>query len=270
MAAPRSPNLGSSNLDSSNLDSSRLGVRPFNARSLVLSVLLGLPTPRLTTRSLMQLGDLFDLAPGTVRTALSRMVAAGELVTDGGAYELGGRLLERKEAQDIGRRPPDDAWDGAWWIVAVTAPNRTITARREFRTQMVNARMGELRPDTWLRPANLSGPHVKRDVVVLRGERSGDDPLELVGRLWDLPSIADRCRMLLDELDSADRGIAEGEMAAIPAAMLRAAAVVRFLREEPLLPRSLTPTEWPVEELRDRYRTFDRQFGCILAAALSP
>lgn len=246
-----------------------LGVRPFNARSLVLSVLLGLPTPQLTTPSLIRLAELFDLAPGTMRTALSRMVGAGELVGDQGTYELRGRLLERKESQDIGRRSPRTTWDGTWWILAVTAPNRTVTARREFRTNMVNARMGELRPDTWLRPANLPGPHVVGDVVVMRGERSGEDPAALVGRLWDLPAIAERCRMLLGELDVADRGIGDEGRAAVPTAMMRSAAVLRFLREEPLLPRSLTPTDWPVDELRDRYRGFDRRFGRALGQAIS-
>ena len=79
--------------------------RPFNARSLVLSVLLGLDPPVLPARSLVAVGELFGIAAGTMRTALSRMVAAGELTVDGDGYRLVGRLLERKAAQDIGRRP---------------------------------------------------------------------------------------------------------------------------------------------------------------------
>ena len=56
-----------------------LGVRPLNARSLVLSVLLGLPRAALTPRALVGLAQAFGVAPGTMRTALSRMVDAGEL-----------------------------------------------------------------------------------------------------------------------------------------------------------------------------------------------
>ena len=70
---------------------------------------------------------------------------------------------------------------------------------------MVNARMGELRPDTWLRPANLPGPNVERDVAIVRGRLSRTDPAELVAALWDLPGIASRCRFLLDELGRARR-----------------------------------------------------------------
>ena len=239
----------------------KLGVRPFNARSLVLSVLLGLPTPRLSGPSLGRLAKPFGIAPGTMRTALSRMVARGELAADGGSFELFGRLLERKEAQDIGRRPPEDTWDGSWWIVAITTPSRTIAKRREFRAHMINARMGELRPDTWLRPANLAGSHVDRNVAIVRGPLTGDDPVELVNRLWSLPAIRARSRYLVGEMDRSHDDL--------PIAMRTAAAVVRFLREEPLLPRSLTPSDWPVDELRERYREFDRQLGRAVQLAIA-
>jgi len=236
----------------------KLGVRPFNARSMVLSVLLGLPEPRLPAAAILRLAEPFGVAPGTMRTALSRMVAAGELVNHGGDYELRGRLLERKEAQDVGRRPAGDAWDGSWWIAAVTAPSRTVAERRDFRAQMVNARMGELRPETWLRPANLAGPRGDPAVAVVRGALSGPDADELVQALWDLPAIEARCRLLIAALDDPELEL--------PAMMRRAAAVVRFLREEPLLPRSLTPDGWPADELRERYRDLDRELGRMVRA----
>src|SRR5262245_2614998 len=135
-------------------------VRPFNARSLVLSVLLGLPRPRLSTGELVRLAAIFGVAPGAARTALSRMAAAGDVAAVDGGYELQGRLLERKAAQDIARHAPPSAWNGSWWVVVVTAASRGLAERREFRTAMVNSRMGELRPDTWLRPANVPAPLV--------------------------------------------------------------------------------------------------------------
>jgi phenylacetic acid degradation operon negative regulatory protein len=239
-----------------------LGVRPFNARSMVLSVLLGLPEPRLPAAAILRLAEPFGIAPGTMRTALSRMVAAGELDNHGGAYELRGRLLERKAAQDVGRRPADDAWDGSWWIAAVTAPSRTVAERREFRARMVNARMGELRPETWLRPANLAGPRVGPAVAVVRGPLSGPEAVELVRTLWNLPAIESQCRLLIAALDDPEL--------ALPAMMQRAAAVVRFLREEPLLPRSLTPEGWPADELRERYRDLDRHLGRSVRAFVQP
>ena len=244
----------------SDLTDASLGVRPFNARSLVLSVLLGLPEPRLPAAAVARLAEPFGIAPGTMRTALSRMVAAGELTNHGGSYELRGRLLERKEAQDIGRRPPRDAWDGTWWIAVVTVPNRTVAERREFRAHMVNARMGELRPETWLRPANLDGPSVGHEVAVTRGRVDGPSADELAHTLWDLPAID-------ASVPVAHRRASTSRDLPLPAMMMRAAAVVRFLREEPLLPRPLTPDDWRADELRERYRDLDRTLGRMVRVA---
>jgi phenylacetic acid degradation operon negative regulatory protein len=211
-------------------------------------VLLGLDPPALPTRSLVELARRFGIADGTMRTALSRMVAAGELVAEDDGYRLIGRLLERKQSQDIGRRRISDRWDGAWWLAVVTVERRTVAERRAFRTHMANLRMGELRPETWLRPANLGGPDGGDGLAVVRGPLRGEDPGELAARLWPLSELAATARRLVGLLDDA----APGE--SLPAAITLSAAIVRFLRSEPLLPPALIPQPWPPDELRARYR----------------
>ncbi|MET0324281.1 MAG: PaaX domain-containing protein, C- domain protein [Ilumatobacteraceae bacterium] len=244
------------------------GIRPFNARSLVLSVLLGLEPPVLPVRALVTVGELFGVAPGTMRTALSRMVAAGELSVGDDGYRLQGRLLARKAAQDIGRRPSPSRWDGTWWVAVVSVPRRSVADRRAFRTEMANARMGELRADTWLRPANLDGPVGDDSLVVVRGPLTGADPAQLAGRLWSLEELAHTATRIGDALERAEPGLADGRPDALPAAITLAAEVVRFLRAEPLLPVELLPSPWAPDELRQRYRTFDRLLGRTLINAV--
>ena len=243
-------------------------MRPLNARSLVLSLLLGLDPPQLSARALVRLAELFGIAPGTMRTALSRMAASGELAGDADGYRLVGRLLERKAAQDIGRRPPSGAWDGEWVVAVVTAPRRDVAARRAFRTHMANLRMGELRPDTWLRPANLAGPDGNDGLVVVRGPLEGEDPPTLAARLWPLPAIASEALDLRRRLDAALPDLADRRPEALPATITLAAEVVHFLRAEPVLPPSLTPQPWPPDALRDEYREFDRALGRTLVNAI--
>jgi phenylacetic acid degradation operon negative regulatory protein len=245
-----------------------LGIRPLNARSLVLSVLLGLPNPRLPASSMARLAELFDIAPGTMRTAISRMLAAGELTSVNGDYELAGPLVERKAAQDIGRRPAGDAWDGTWWIVTVTSPSRDLAARRDFRTSMANARMGELRPDTWMRPANLAGPRTDAGTIVVRGPVAGEDGATLAARLWDLHGIGRRCSALRIAVDGDIDRLAHGTDGDVASGIMLAAAVVHFLRAEPLLPDALTPDGWATDDLRERYASFDRALGRALRQAL--
>jgi phenylacetic acid degradation operon negative regulatory protein len=226
-------------------------IRPFNARSLVLSVLLGLDPPELPARDLVRLAELFDIAAGTMRTALSRM-----------------RLLERKAAQDIGRRTAPEGWDGAWLIAVVTATRRDVASRRAFRTHMANLRMGELRPDTWLRPANLAGPDGDDGLVVVRGPIDGEDPTTLASRLWPLRSIAAEAVELSGRVEAMLPELVDRRPAAVPPAITLAAEVVRFLRAEPLLPHALTPQPWPPDALRERYRDFDRALGRALVPAI--
>ena len=95
--------------------------RPLTARSVIASTLLGTTPPRLPGRLLVRAGALFGLAEGTVRTALSRMVAAGELTADDGTYALAGPLLARQARQDESRRAvvAAETWDGGWTMAVV-------------------------------------------------------------------------------------------------------------------------------------------------------
>src|SRR3954470_1143428 len=77
---------------------------PLSARSVVASTLLGMHPPVLSARVLVKSGELFGIAEGTTRTALSRMVNAGELVVEDRSYRLAGRLLERQARQDVSRK----------------------------------------------------------------------------------------------------------------------------------------------------------------------
>ena len=49
-----------------------------NARSVILSTLLGTDPPEMPVSALVAVTDLFGLGEGTVRTSLSRMVAPGD------------------------------------------------------------------------------------------------------------------------------------------------------------------------------------------------
>ena len=133
---------------------------------------------------------------------------------------------------------------------------------------MANLRMGELRPDTWLRPANLAGPDGDDGLAVVRGPLDGEDPVALAARLWSLTAIAAEAEALRRRLDATLPDLADRRPDALPATITLAAEVVRFLRAEPLLPPALTPQPWPPDALRDRYREFDRALGRTLVHAI--
>lgn len=229
-----------------------------SARSAVLSALLGSHPPSLPARHLVRIGALFGIAEGTVRVALSRMVAAGDLVQSGGLYTLSRRLVERQARQDESRAPRTRPWDGAWEIAVVTAERRAPADRAALRHTMTTLRLAELREGTWMRPANLvrDWPEIVTAQCTLIDGRPRTDPTPL---LWDLDGWAAEARRLHRALDRAlDQagGLAEG--------FLVSAAVLRHLLADPLLPAELLPAGWPGAELRARYDDFDRRYRELL------
>jgi phenylacetic acid degradation operon negative regulatory protein len=242
------------------------GLEPLDARSLALSVLLGSHPPVLPARALVALAELFGIAGGTMRTALSRMTAAGELDAADGRYRLAGRLLERQRAQDVGRRQPDRTWDGEWHTVIAATDQRELADRRRFRSAMANHRFGELRPDIWMRPANLPVPSPAPDWIVTTGPIAGIDPADLRDRLWDLGALHARGTALLATVDRLMSATDWSDPDSIPDVFVASAAVVRYLRDEPLLPAQLAPPDWPADRLRPGYDALERQFQVLLRA----
>lgn len=240
-------------------------LEPLNTRSIVLSVLLGSHPPQMSVGRILEFTALFDLAPGTVRTALSRMVAAGDLTNHEGMYRLAGRLVERQTQQDAGRHDPPSQWDGSWWTVAVVSGRRTMTERREFRTRAAGSRLGELRPDLWLRPANISIATDLPDVVITRGPLITGNARELVARLWDLGELEHRCEIHRNALGSAAVQLEAGADRALADTFGALAGAQQFLRVEPQLPAELAP-DVAGTTLRSRYAEVVAEFQSQLAA----
>jgi phenylacetic acid degradation operon negative regulatory protein len=223
----------------------------------------------LPARALVALAELFGIAGGTMRTALSRMVAAGELEASDGRYRLAGRLLDRQRAQDIGRRGPGDAWDGDWHTVVAARDQRGLPARRRFRAQLTDHRFGELRPDIWMRPANLDPPPAEADLIVTTGALSVADPADLCARLWDLDGLRSRGDALLEELRRLASDVDWSDPRSIPEIFTFSAAVVRYLRDDPLLPTELSPAAWPAAGLRVEYDVAEQRLQHLLQGFLS-
>ena len=233
-------------------------LRPLTARSVVLSTLLGSHPPRLPARPLVRVGELFGVAEGTIRVALSRMVNAGDLVQIDGAYELSERLLRRQARQDESHSPRTRPWDGDWEVAVITAESRPAAERAALRQAMGGLRLAELREGTWLRPANLlrDRPPIVTGQCTFFTSRPETNPVQLAAELWDLETWLRRACELREALDPA-AGLADR--------FVVAAAILRHLLVDPLLPDGLLPAGWPGTELRQRYEEFQREFEQLLA-----
>lgn len=249
---------------------------PFSARSLALSLLLGTHPPRLPTAVLVAGGSLFGINAGTMRTALSRMSAKGEVAATGEGYELAGVLIERQERQDQGRRSPTVEWDGRWYTITPLHSARELADRRELRRRLERAGFGELRPDYWLRPANRDLTDFGSDLLTTVGELRVDDLNSLVEQLWPVATLEAEAERLLAEthrLTAREAQFDGGDPTPdldpwLVETFAVSADIVRFLTREPRLPPSLVAQPWAPDVLRRDYNGLERLFQGHLARYL--
>jgi phenylacetic acid degradation operon negative regulatory protein len=229
-----------------------LELKPLSARSVVLSLLLGSHPDRMSPAMLTRAGEHFGIPASTLRVALTRAVAAGDLRRVDGDYVLGERLVQRQRRQDEGVEDAETPWDGLWEMAVVVVAGRPGAERAALRETLAAHRLAELREGVWTRPANLRRAPAYAQTDVLRTFRAEpeQDAASLAASLWDLAGWADRGHALLELLASATD----------PAPRLTVAAhVVRHLTSDPLLPAGLLPRDWPGAELRSAYAGYQHE-----------
>lgn len=231
-------------------------LKPLPARSVVLSLLLGSPEHRWSPSDLTRAGEHFGIPAATLRVALTRAVASGDLARTGGDYVLGPRLVRRQQRQDEAVEDAETAWDGQWEMAVVTVAGRSGAERAALRDTLTSHRLAELREGVWTRPANLRRARAYADDPVLTTFLAAPDgdQAELASVLWGLPAWAAEGHRRVERLEATRE----------PALRLSAAALlVRHLAGDPLLPAALLPADWPGAELRSVYASYQQELRAL-------
>ena len=232
-----------------------------SARSVIASTLLGTVPPRLPGRLLVAFTAEFGIQSGATRTALSRMVDRGELRRlDGGRYELAGDLLARHHRQEVGLRPVTHPWDGTWEMHVVTPRPRSSSDRVALRRAADHLGLWERRDGVWMRPANVDPERLPKARAIVAAQADSyraspaGDPVTLLASLYDLSGWAARATALVAELDETGPALVAPERLAD--GFVLAAAALRHLVTDPLLPADLEPEGWPAGALRQVYADY--------------
>jgi len=236
--------------------------KALTARSVVLSTLLGTRPPVLPVSVLVRAGELFGITEGTLRVALSRMAAAGEVEPDDGAYRLAGRLLDRQARQEASVAARTKAWrNRAWRFAFVAGGARSANDRSGLRQAMRSLRLAELREGVWVRPDNLAWtpPAVVAEQCRSALGRFDDDEPD-PAELWDLAGWTRQADTLRKRLASHP----PVDPADLAPGFVLSADILRHLQADPLLPPGLLPRGWPGDDLRTEYAAWDRAYRALL------
>ncbi|WP_016890220.1 PaaX family transcriptional regulator C-terminal domain-containing protein [Mycobacteroides abscessus] len=235
------------------MNSSSLALRKLTARSAILSVLLGAHPAEAPAGWIVQFGAELGIQESAIRVALTRMLAAGDLERRGSTYRLSERLIARQRRQDGALWPNQTEWNGEWRLAVTTVTAHDSTERAALREILQNAKFGELREGVWTRPENLSTklPQVACRRLTQFTGRPAEPADELAELLFRPRQWAARANELL---------VALSERTSIPDGFAVAAATVRHILDDPVLPEQLLPEPWPGSELRRVYEGFRSEF----------
>ena len=239
---------------------------PLTARSVIASVLLGTDPPWLPTNRLVRTTALFGISEGTTRTALSRMVNAGEAVAQEGGYRLHGPLVARQVRQIASRRATTRAWDGTWELITINpAPPRPAADRAGLRHALRAHRLVEIGHDGWGRPDNLDPQRAPDAATIIqrwctRWNGAHPIPPPRAEALFALKAWSRQARGLRSDMARALPRLEAGRPGALVAGFVTSAAVLRHLQADPLLPETLLPRHWPGVALRADYDRYDTAY----------
>ncbi|MEM6931535.1 MAG: PaaX family transcriptional regulator [Myxococcota bacterium] len=247
------------------------------AKALILN-LLGAHGDVLDVASLLRAGGVFDLEPGTVRVALSRLSAAG-LVEPVGRGRWAMSPVATPLAGLVGTWRTLEAlvrpWGGTWIGVATGGLDGGRSATRQRRRALDLLGFRELRPGLEIRPDNrrdslrerLASLQVRAPVFAVG--HLGPDQVAAEG-LWDTRALAEGYAARRDAIGRATIAIADLPR---PEAARRTWNVgteaIRTLALDPLLPDAMVDVG-ARRALAEEMQAFDQLGRRIWLELLAP
>lgn len=229
-------------------------------RSLILDLLSTLspsrPEAGLPARALVASGALFDLSESSLRVALTRLRAAGQIERDErGRYRLG-RGAEAVRRHVVSWRSLPEraaAWSGGW-VAVHGAPSRRGPAARAAARALRLLGFRELRAQLHLRPDNLRGGAERlrgelrelglpEDALVATLGGLDADTEARASSLWEVEALTAGYASSLRALAESTRRLPELPVdEAMAESFELGGAVIRQLALDPLLPEPIAPT----------------------------
>jgi len=231
-----------------------MATRP-TARSFVLDLLSTLRRGAMPVRALVEAAALFEIAEGSVRVALTRLLAEGLVERDErGEYRLGANAAPIRDRVATWRDLSAQlrSWSGGWiGIFGVAAPSRLEQRRSRRALDLLGFRT--LARGLEVRPDNLaSGVARVREQLVALGLPAGALVCELreldaisearARSLWDTSALVAGYRRHCRAIEASARRLrAASEERAMVESFRVGGAALRALAKDPLLPEPIVP-----------------------------
>lgn len=240
-----------------------------DARTMILDLFAAYEGGRgyrtvLSTKEILLVGEVLELAPSAIRTAITRLKQEGRLQAMGrGLYTYGQAVDPWRQRIDgwrvaATRRRP---WDGAWLMAIIKPASLSRTGWRATLRALELEGFRRTGDGLWLRPDNLEGLDRTRDRLLAYGASDAmltaritdldEASLKAVPSLWEADALAEEHRRLARQIEaSLNRIRHETSDSAAREALVLGRAGVRAIVRDPLLPDDMADSE-PLETLAD-------------------
>ncbi len=243
-----------------------LGLTDLNARSVVISTLLGSQYEELPASAIVRTAELFGIAPGTTRVALTRLLAAGDVHSLEGVYTLADHHQARRARQLRSVSPQVKEWTGSWLTAVVMIEGREPHHRLLLREAFRRERFVELRESIWMRPDNIDhgattpAMHTIEEQCQWMFSEVGPDLETTLLERFAPATWAETADALEQEMLRLMPRLKQHDPQVFRRAFIVEGGVLRHLMSDPLLPEELLDAGWPGQRVRDTYKLYDEHF----------
>lgn len=219
-----------------------------SAKSLALDLLATVRRGAVPVRALIGAAEIFDIAENSMRVALARLCANGQVARDErGSYRLSGSAVSKRVRSwnRVGERMC--SWSGSWIAVHTGGLARKPTPLRHRSRALRFLGFRSLRAGLELRPDNLSGGMtairdellalgLEANALVMRVELRGADADE-AARLWETKALRAATRKMRDALAASSARLPHlPRKEAMAASFSLGGSAIRQILLDPLLP----------------------------------
>jgi len=246
---------------------------PFSARELVLSLIDSTTRPVLSIHRLIAAGSLYDIDPGAMRVAVTRLVREQVLEQrDRGSYGVGPEGQPMHKTVRAWYRVEEELkpWTGEWIAAFAGHLKRTNKKQVRIRDRALKLRgFSAFDPGLWVRPDNLKSSldetcahlislGLDEDVVLMKATDLATQQDAFFRQLWDIEELE---RLYQSHVDALARSTKIVDTLPLEQAARDCLAlgkmITRDILMDPLLPSELIDTELRTRMIGDMF-AYDR------------
>ena len=231
--------------------------KPLRVASLIVTIFGDCLLPRgggAWLHGISTLTRLFEIEPGPVRTAMSRLVTEGLFERERHGRRSFFRIAPQAlpqfhEAEQKIYAPERVPWDGQWRLAVLSAPE----ARRPARLLLQEHGFAALTPSLLMTPNPVNLPHSVADFAFKARLTSGQSE-RLISQLWPIESLSAQFTQFLRLFAPLSDTLAAGDVLPADQALLARILLIheyrRLVLKSPALPDGLLPDDWPGTKAR--------------------